>query len=78
MANKLIRLAQVLERVGCSTSTLLRMESTGAFPKRRRIQGNKTRVWLESEVDAWISQQSNSGDDINSIKLMGEKNEQKK
>jgi prophage regulatory protein len=51
----MLRLADVVNRVGASASTIWRMEKAGSFPKRRRI-GQQLVGWLESEVEEWLRQ----------------------
>lgn len=50
---KLVRLRQVLDRVGVSRSTLYEMVRRGEFPQQRRLS-IRCVGWVESEVDAWI------------------------
>ena len=53
MADRLLRIRPVAERVGLGVTTIYRMIRNGQFPRGRQISGN-TVGWLESELDAWI------------------------
>ncbi|HUY01954.1 MAG TPA: AlpA family phage regulatory protein [Rhodocyclaceae bacterium] len=50
--HRLIRLPEVLYRTGMSRSALYNRVAQGVFPAQIKI--NRTTVWLESDVDAWI------------------------
>ena len=52
-ADKILRRAEVIERVGLSYSTIFNMIKAGTFPKPRRV-GRQAIGWLESEITAWI------------------------
>ena len=52
---RLLRRAEVLDRVGMAKSTLYSRISAGTFPKPVSL-GASVR-WVESEVDAWIAAQ---------------------
>ena len=52
-ADKILRRAEVIERVGLSYSTIFNMIKAGTFPKPRRV-GKHAIGWLESEITAWI------------------------
>jgi predicted DNA-binding transcriptional regulator AlpA len=49
---RLLRLAKVIGMTGLSRTTIWRLERTGEFPRRRKI--NRSVAWLESEVKHWI------------------------
>lgn len=49
---RLLRRAEVMDRVGLSKSTLYSRISAGTFPKPVAL-GSSVR-WVESEVEAWI------------------------
>ncbi|MCC5648160.1 AlpA family phage regulatory protein [Nostoc sp. CHAB 5824] len=51
--DSLLSLKEVKERIGVSSTTLWRWQSSGNFPARRQLSGNKI-AWLESEVNEWI------------------------
>ncbi len=50
---RILRLPEVLDRVGKSKASVYRDEATGRFPKRLALGANSV-GWLESEIDAWI------------------------
>jgi prophage regulatory protein len=50
---RLIRLPEVMARVGLKRSAIYQRMSEGRFPKSRSL-GLRYTVWLESEIDAWI------------------------
>lgn len=51
---RLLRLPDVMARVGLKRSTIYQRMSEGKFPKSRSL-GPKCAVWVEAEIDAWIS-----------------------
>lgn len=56
--NKVIlRLPQVLARIGVHTSTLNRWEAAGHFPKRIHL-GKNSVGWLEEELNDWLEIQA--------------------
>lgn len=52
-----LTIKQVVAKVALGQSTIYRMIARGEFPKPFSLVGNRT-AWLESEVDAWLRQQS--------------------
>lgn len=50
---RLMRLPEVIARVGIKRSTIYQRMSEGRFPKARSL-GPKSAVWVESEIDDWI------------------------
>lgn len=52
---RLIRLPEVIARVGIKRSTIYQRMAEGRFPKGRSL-GPKSTVWVEAEIDAWIAQ----------------------
>lgn len=52
---RLIRLPEVISRVGIKRSTIYQRMAEGRFPKGRSL-GPKSTVWVEAEIDAWIAQ----------------------
>lgn len=50
---RLIRLPEVIARVGLKRSSIYQRMAEGRFPKGRSL-GPKSTVWVESEIDAWI------------------------
>lgn len=57
---RLLRRAEVMNRVGLSKSTLYSRISAGTFPKPVTL-GTSVR-WVESEVEAWISERVSERD----------------
>ena len=51
---RVLRLHEVLERVGLSKSTLWRYINEGDFPKPIKL-GPRASGWIEEEVDDWIA-----------------------
>lgn len=51
--SRLIRLPEVMKRVGLSRSAVYKRMAEGRFPKSRSL-GPKCAVWVEEEIDAWI------------------------
>ena len=52
-APRLIRLPEVMARVGLKRSTIYQRMSEGRFPKSRSL-GPKCAVWVEREIEEWI------------------------
>lgn len=50
---RLLRLPEVMDRVGLRRSAIYQRMSEGRFPKCRAL-GPKCSVWVESEINAWI------------------------
>jgi prophage regulatory protein len=55
MTHSILRLPQVKIRVGLSRSSIYLAVSQGKFPRPVSL-GARAIGWLESEVDAWLSQ----------------------
>lgn len=51
--NRLLRLGEVLARVGFSKSTLYRMMAAGQFPSPVKVGGQTVR-WRSEEIESWI------------------------
>ena len=51
---RILRLREVVERTGLSSSTIWRLERRAMFPRRRQIAPARV-GWLESEIDAYIA-----------------------
>lgn len=51
---RLLRLPEVMDRVGLRRSAIYQRMSEGRFPKSRSL-GPKCSVWVESEITAWIN-----------------------
>lgn len=58
--SKVVRLKQVLQRVGISRAQLYVLMGEGFFPKNFSLSGPNGRAvgWLESDVDKWVSSRS--------------------
>jgi prophage regulatory protein len=55
---RLLRLPEVMNRVGLRRSTIYQRMSEGRFPMRRSL-GPKCSVWVEAEINDWIESVSN-------------------
>mgnify|MGYP003395210073 FL=1 len=51
---RLIRLPEVIARVGLKRSSIYQRMAEGRFPKGRSL-GPRCTVWVEAEIDAWIA-----------------------
>lgn len=58
---RLLRLPEVMHRVGLKRSAIYQRMSEGRFPRSRSL-GPKCAVWVESEVEEWID--STIGDNV--------------
>jgi predicted DNA-binding transcriptional regulator AlpA len=54
---RILRVKEVVQRIGVSRTTLWRLERRGDFPARRQISPGAV-GWLETEVESWINQRS--------------------
>lgn len=52
-AGRLLRLPEVIARVGLKRSAIYQRMSDGRFPRSRSL-GPKCTVWVEAEIDEWI------------------------
>ncbi len=59
---RLLRLPEVISRVGLRRSAIYQRMSEGRFPKCRSL-GPKCSVWVEAEINAWIESVSKRIDD---------------
>lgn len=50
---RLLRLPEVMARVGMKRSAIYQRMSEGRFPKSRSL-GPKCAVWVEAEINDWI------------------------
>jgi len=50
---RLLRLPEVMKRVGLRRSAIYQRMSEGRFPKCRTL-GPKCSVWVEAEINAWV------------------------
>ena len=51
---RILRLPQVIEKVGYSGMHIWRLEKAGRFPRRVRLGPNSV-GWVAEEVDDWIA-----------------------
>ena len=52
---RLIRLSEVMQRVGLSNSHIYALQAKGQFPKPiKLIQGGRASGYIESEIDTYI------------------------
>lgn len=51
--DRLIRLPEVMERVGLRRSAIYQRMREGSFPRSRSL-GSRCAVWIETEIDDWI------------------------
>ena len=56
-ATRLIRLPEVMSRVGLGRSTIYRWMSEGKFPKPVQLGGHAV-AWVEEEVETWVAEKS--------------------
>lgn len=57
---RLIRLPEVMDRVGLRRTAVYERVKAGEFPKPRSL-GPRCSVWVEAEVDAWVNQVIENG-----------------
>ena len=50
---RLLRLPEVMARVGLRLSAIYQRMSDGRFPRSRSL-GPKCTVWVEAEIDEWV------------------------
>lgn len=55
---RLLRLAEVKNRVGYGRASIYRLISAGQFPRPYSL-GARAVAWLESDIDAWIEARVN-------------------
>ena len=53
MADRILRIREVTDRIGVARSTIYEWQSRGAFPASIPL-GERSIGWLESDVDEWI------------------------
>lgn len=61
---RLLRLPEVMDRVGLRRSAIYQRMSEGRFPKCRTL-GAKCSVWVEAEINDWIDNIVRSSSDAN-------------
>ena len=52
---RLLRLPEVMQRVGLKRSAIYQRMAEGRFPKSRSL-GAKCAVWVEAEIEEWARQ----------------------
>jgi prophage regulatory protein len=52
-ASRLLRLPEVMARVGLKRSSIYQRMAEGRFPKSRSL-GTRCAVWVEAEITEWI------------------------
>jgi prophage regulatory protein len=57
MSAQLLRLPQVMDRVGLRPTRIYELMGDGSFPKPIRL-GERAVAWLADEVSAWITAQA--------------------
>ena len=57
---RLLRLKQVILKVGLSRSQIYKLIAKGSFPEQIKI-GPKISAWSERKIDQWISRQIEGG-----------------
>ncbi len=55
VADKMLKISEIVMLVGVSRSTIDRMEFSGQFPARIKLSARRV-AWRESEVVTWMSQ----------------------
>ena len=58
---RLLRLPEVMDRVGLRRSAIYQRMSEGRFPKSRTL-GARCSVWVEAEINAWVQSVAESKD----------------
>jgi len=58
---RLLRLPEVMDRVGLRRSAIYQRMSEGRFPKSRSL-GPKCAVWVEAEINEWIASIARNSD----------------
>ena len=56
MESRILRVQEVLDRIGVSKATLYRMVKRGDFPKQCSL-GRRAVGWHSQDVDAWFARQ---------------------
>jgi prophage regulatory protein len=53
-ATRMLRLSQVVERVGLGRTTIYALQKAGQFPHSVALTVNSVR-WIEAEVEGWLA-----------------------
>jgi len=56
---RILRIQEVIARVGLSRSQIYLMKKEGRFPSGMKLS-ERCRGWLESEIDEWIKAKASS------------------
>lgn len=56
MKYRILKLPDVMEKVGFGRSTIYRKASEGTFPKPIKL-GERSVGWIEDEIDEWLDKQ---------------------
>lgn len=56
---KIIRFAELKQKIGLSRSTIFRLEKLGQFPQHISL-GSKSVGWLLSQIESWIAERLNN------------------
>ncbi len=67
---RILRLPDVLNKVGLKRSTLYDLIGEGDFPKQVQL-GERTVGWLESEVEGWIEKRIKASRPVKKSKNLG-------
>lgn len=57
---KVLRMKDLVVKVGLGQSTLYRMIATGTFPKPFELVPGRT-AWLERDIDDWLERRARGG-----------------
>lgn len=58
---RILRLDEVMLRLGCGRSTVYRLDKAGILPQAERLEGCSSAGWLEDDVDAVIESRRPAG-----------------
>ena len=59
MTYRMLRLPEVMKKVGISKSLIYKMIQEGEFPRSVKL-GPRTSCWNEADIDAWIDKKIKS------------------
>jgi prophage regulatory protein len=59
-SDRILRLPEVIRRVGLKRSSIYNRMKDGTFPKSSSLGGNSV-GWLESDIIAWMQKQFSKG-----------------